>query len=70
MIMISDQRSRLYADGNLDSDDKELVFNESFTTKYQANDTKFEKKVTFARLLGKVSAEISSGAEVIIIDLL
>jgi hypothetical protein len=30
-------------------------------------DTKFEKKVTFARLLSKVSAEMSSGSEVIII---
>jgi hypothetical protein len=28
-------------------------------------DTKFEKKVTFARLLSKVSAEMSSGSEVI-----
>lgn len=61
--MLSDQRSR-YADGNLDIDDKELIFNESFTAKYQTNDAKFEKKVTFARLLSKVSAEISSGSEV------
>jgi hypothetical protein len=30
-------------------------------------DAKFEKKVTFARLLSKVSAEMSSGSEVNIV---
>lgn len=50
-----------------ESDVKETTFSEnsvSITTKGQLNDAKMEKKVTFARLLSKVSAEISSGSEV------
>lgn len=50
-----------------ESDVKETTFSESFVsaaTKGQLNDAKMEKKVTFARLLSKVSAEISSGSEV------
>lgn len=49
-------------------DIKETTFSEisvSTTNKGQLNDAKMEKKVTFARLLSKVSAEISSGSEVI-----
>lgn len=50
-----------------ESDVKETTFSEnsvSATNKGQLNDAKLEKKVTFARLLSKVSAEISSGSEV------
>lgn len=62
--MISDQRN-YYPDGNIDNIMvKETTFDDSCGTKGQLNDVKFEKKVTFARLLSKVSAEISS--EVII----
>ncbi|XP_037027805.1 uncharacterized protein LOC119068348 isoform X6 [Bradysia coprophila] len=49
-----------------ESDVKETTFSENFVsaaTKGQLNDAKMEKKVTFARLLSKVSAEISSGSE-------
>lgn len=53
-----------------ESDIKETTFSEnsasaSTSTKAQFSDTKFEKKVTFARLLNKVSTEMSSGSEVI-----
>lgn len=50
-----------------ESDVKETTFSENSVTtanKGQLNDAKMEKKVTFARLLSKVSAEISSGSEV------
>lgn len=49
-----------------ESDVKETTFSENSvsTTKGHLNDAKMEKKVTFARLLSKVSAEISSGSEV------
>lgn len=54
-----------------ESDMKETTFSEnlaSTSTKLCASpiqiDTKLEKKVTFARLLNKVSAEMSSGSEV------
>ncbi|KAJ6638368.1 Galactose-specific lectin nattectin, partial [Pseudolycoriella hygida] len=49
-----------------ESDVKETTFSENSVTaanKGQLNDAKMEKKVTFARLLSKVSAEISSGSE-------
>lgn len=37
------------------------------TVALSSADAKMEKKVTFARLLSKVSAEMSSGSEVIIV---
>ena len=37
------------------------------TVAMSSTDAKMEKKVTFARLLSKVSAEMSSGSEVIIV---
>lgn len=37
------------------------------TVALSSTDTKMEKKVTFARLLSKVSAEMSSGSEVILV---
>lgn len=52
------------------SDIKETTFSEasgsnhSNTATRVLNDPKLEKKVTFARLLNKVSAEMSSGSEV------
>lgn len=53
-----------------ESDVKETTFSEntgsltSGTVDRVINDPKLEKKVTFARLLNKVSAEMSSGSEV------
>lgn len=50
-----------------EGDVKETTFSEkagSSSNKGQLNDAKMEKKVTFARLLSKVAAEISSGSEV------
>ncbi|XP_075158958.1 uncharacterized protein LOC142232130 [Haematobia irritans] len=52
-----------------ESDQKETTFSEntgsltSATVERAINDPKLEKKVTFARLLNKVSAEMSSGSE-------
>lgn len=59
--MLYEQRSR-YADGNLNSDGTEFYFDEASTAKCQTNisvDAKYEKRVTFARLLSRVSAEMS-----------
>lgn len=55
-----------YAGGtSADRMDKDTTsLDESTTAKVHMNDAKYEKKVTFARLLNKVSAEISSGSEV------
>jgi len=57
-----------------DSDDiKETAFNDSSTstlvgtgllTRQLSSDPKLEKKVTFARLLSKMSAEITSGTDI------
>lgn len=50
-----------------DYDIKETTFSEnspSASTSRAINDAKLEKKVTFARLLNKVQAEISSGSEI------
>lgn len=60
---------------DLDIDVKETTFSEyaggstpsTSTTKNLLTDPKLEKKVTFARLLSKVSAEMSSGSEVDVI---
>lgn len=59
--MINEQRSR-YADVNLISDGTEFFFDEASTAKRQTIfvDAKYEKRVTFARLLSRVSAEVSS----------
>ncbi|XP_073829879.1 uncharacterized protein isoform X3 [Musca autumnalis] len=69
--LISLSENRLHAGGTLDSesDQKETTFSEntgsltSATVERAINDPKLEKKVTFARLLNKVSAEMSSGSE-------
>lgn len=69
--LISMSENRLRA-SNVDSesDMKETTFSEntgsltSATVERAINDPKLEKKVTFARLLNKVSAEMSSGSEV------
>lgn len=69
--LISLSENRLHA-GTIDSesDQKETTFSEntgsltSATVERAINDPKLEKKVTFARLLNKVSAEMSSGSEV------
>lgn len=60
---------RLKAQDSDQSDIKETTFSEasgsntSNTATRVLNDPKLEKKVTFARLLNKVSAEMSSGSE-------
>lgn len=62
LILISDNRLKCL---DFDNIDKETAFDDTTgLTKCQINDTKLEKKVTFARLLNKVSAEMSSGSEV------
>lgn len=55
--MLYEQRAQRYADGNLNSD---FYFDEASTAKRQSIDAKYEKRVTFARLLSRVSAELSS----------
>ncbi|KAM7348381.1 uncharacterized protein ACRADG_007714 isoform 6-T15 [Cochliomyia hominivorax] len=68
LISMSENRLRV---NNVDSESdlKETTFSEntgsltSATVDRAINDPKLEKKVTFARLLNKVSAEMSSGSE-------
>lgn len=68
LIHMSDHRSKTQDSDQ--SDIKETTFSEasgsntSNTVNRVLNDPKLEKKVTFARLLNKVSAEMSSGSEV------
>lgn len=45
-------------------DIKETTLSENSELTSMGSDAKLEKKVTFARLLNKVSAEMSSGSEV------
>lgn len=71
LISMSENRLRV---SNIDSesDIKETTFSENTGSLTSANvervinDPKLEKKVTFARLLNKVSAEMNSGSEVTI----
>ncbi|KAJ9597352.1 hypothetical protein L9F63_011792, partial [Diploptera punctata] len=59
-------------DGGIDGEETETTFSTAVSDSQSAPstaalcsiDAKFEKKVTFARLLSKVSAEMSSGSEV------
>ena len=63
-----------------DSDDiRETAFNDSSTstlvgtgllTRQLSSDPKLEKKVTFARLLSKMSAEITSGSDIDVSEIL
>lgn len=67
LILLSENRLKTCGIDS-ESDIKETTFSEnsaSTSTKAQFSDTKFEKKVTFARLLNKVSTEMSSGSEVV-----
>lgn len=64
LMLLSDNRIQL---PGLDVDVNlgETTFSElSGASKCQLSDPKLEKKVTFARLMNKVSAEMSSGSEV------
>lgn len=74
LINMTENRLRATTTSNVDSesDVKETTFSEnsgSLTSTNVANvartiaDPKLEKKVTFARLLNKVSAEMSSGSD-------
>lgn len=62
LAMFYEHRSQYYADGNFNSDGTEFYFDEASTAKRQtiSIDAKYEKRVTFARLLSRVSAELSS----------
>lgn len=63
IAMFCAQRSHLYADGNLNSDGTDFYFDDQASTaKCQtiSVDTKYEKKVTFARLFNRVSTKICS----------
>lgn len=62
LAMLYEQRCHSYADGNFYSDGTDFYFDEASTAKRQtiSVDAKYEKRVTFARLLNRVSAEISS----------
>lgn len=59
--MLYEQRSQRHADATFYSDGTELYFDDASTAKRQtiSVDAKYEKRVTFARLLSRVSAEIS-----------
>lgn len=70
LISLSESRIRA-SNVDSESDVKETTFSENTGSLTSAtmervilNDPKLEKKVTFARLLSKVSAEMSSGSEV------
>jgi hypothetical protein len=62
-------------EGEADGEETETTFSTAMsdsqsalsTVALSSGDAKMEKKVTFARLLSKVSAEMSSGSEVIIV---
>jgi hypothetical protein len=64
-------------EGGADGEETETTFSTAMSDSQSAPsaaailsvDAKFEKKVTFARLLSKVSAEMSSGSEVIMCNL-
>lgn len=62
LAMLYEHRSQIYADGNFNSDGTEFYFDEAPTAKRPtiSVDAKYEKRVTFARLLSRVSAELSS----------
>lgn len=62
LILISDHRLKC-TELNFEDVDRGTAFDET-STLTKLNDSKLEKKVTFARLLNKVSAEMSSGPEV------
>lgn len=72
-MLVYEQRYQAYADGNLNSDGTELNFDQASTAKRQtiSIDAKYEKRVTFAQLLCRVSAELSSevNIDVIVISL-
>lgn len=60
--MLYEHRSQRYTDGNLNSDGTEFHFDEASTATRQtiSVDAKYEKRrVTFACLLSRVSAELS-----------
>uniref|UniRef100_A0A182IWM2 Uncharacterized protein n=1 Tax=Anopheles atroparvus TaxID=41427 RepID=A0A182IWM2_ANOAO len=69
LIQLSETRLKAqgYATGDADASQKETTFSENSLSVNsmvrQISDPKLEKKVTFARLLSKVSAEMSSGSE-------
>ncbi|XP_055384716.1 uncharacterized protein LOC129614250 isoform X2 [Condylostylus longicornis] len=65
VILLSDKEQQL-ATESTDENIKETTFTSnanSFIARRPLSDSKLEKKVTFARLLDKVSAEMSSGSE-------
>lgn len=63
LMIISD--NRIHMSSAHDVDLGETTFTElAANIKLPLNDPKLEKKVTFARLMNKVSAEMSSGSEV------
>lgn len=68
LIQLSERMNNLDADS--DTNMKETTFSESTSSMPVVSltrpfsDPKLEKKVTFARLLSKVSHEMSSGSEV------
>lgn len=68
LIQLSENRLKVTAGiEQTESDEKETTFSENSPSKTlprPLSDPKFEKKVTFARLLNKVSAEISSGSDI------
>lgn len=65
-MLISDNRIHMsFAHDTTDGTLGETTFTElANNVKLALNDPKLEKKVTFARLMSKVSAEMSSGSEV------
>lgn len=70
LITMSENRLRVNT-ADSESDLKETTFSENSgslastsVARTIASDPKLEKKVTFARLLNKVSAEMSSGSEI------
>lgn len=75
LILLSEARSPVGGGNSLRVDTSETAFSTETTPSVVSaivveraiNDPKLEKKVTFARLLNKVSAEMNSGIEVSVI---
>lgn len=65
LMIITDNRIQMSSALDADCNLGETTFCELASgAKLPLNDPKLEKKVTFARLMSKVSAEMSSGSEV------
>lgn len=73
LIQLSENSNHTHSTSRDSDDIRETAFTDGSTstivgsnllTRQLSSDPKFEKKVTFARLLSKMSAEITSGVDI------